>query len=79
MSTSIRLSRLGKKNQPIYRIVVTETRYKRDGRYSAVLGTYNPNFTPPQLNLDKEEFEKWVKRGAIISDGLRKILPNTNK
>lgn len=74
MSTSIRLSLIGKKNQPIYRIVVSETRYKRDGRYAAVLGLYNPNVTPPQFNLDKEEFEKWVKRGAIISDGLRKIL-----
>jgi len=70
---------MGKKKQPIFRIVVSETRYKRDGRPAAILGTYNPNITPPKLSLDKEAFEKWVKRGAIISDGLRKILPASPK
>ncbi len=75
MSTSIRLSLAGKKNQPVYRIVVSETRYKRDGKHLDFLGTYNPRATPPILNLDQKKLEDWVKRGAIISSGLHKILP----
>jgi len=75
MSTSIRLSLSGKKNHPIYRIVVSETRYKRDGKHLDVLGMYNPNVKPPALNLSQEKLEKWMKKGAIISEGLRKILP----
>lgn len=74
MSTSIRLSLAGKKNHPIYRIVVSETRYKRDGKHLDILGTYNPNVVPPSFDLNQEKLEKWVKRGAIISEGLRKIL-----
>ena len=75
MSTSIRLSLSGKKNQPVYRIVVSETRYKRDGKHLDVLGTYNPSFKPPRLDLSQEKLEKWMEKGAIISEGLRKILP----
>jgi len=75
MSTSIRLSLVGKKNQPIYRVVVSETRYKRDGKYLAVLGTYNPNVKPASLKIDQKELENWLKKGAIISDGLHRILP----
>ena len=74
MSTSIRLSLSGKKNHPIYRIVVSETRYKRDGKHLDVLGTYDPNAKPPRLDLSQEKFEKWTKQGAIVSEGLRKIL-----
>lgn len=74
MSTSIRLSLVGKKNQPIYRIVVCETRYKRDGKYFAVLGTYNPGTKPPTLTIDQDEMANWVKKGAICSNALRKIL-----
>lgn len=74
MSTSIRLSLIGKKNQPVYRIVVSETRYKRDGKHLDILGTYNPNVKPPHLDLSQEKLEKWTKKGAIVSNGLRKIL-----
>lgn len=74
MSTSIRLSLVGKKNQPVYRIVVAETRSKRNGKYADNLGTYNPNVNPPLFRINKEKFEKWQKNGAIISNGLRKLL-----
>lgn len=74
MSISLRLSLIGKKNHPIYKIVVSETRYKRNGKYLAELGIYNPNAKPPVLNIKKDEFDKWVKNGAIISEGLSKAL-----
>lgn len=74
MSTSVRLSLSGKKNRHVYRIVVCETRYKRDGNHLAILGTYDPNVEPPILVLKKNELDEWIKKGAIVSDGLRKIL-----
>lgn len=74
MSVTLRLSLTGKKGQPIYRIVAVETRSKRDGVNSEVLGFYNPSVKPPELKLDNKRFDVWVKNGAIISEGLRKIL-----
>lgn len=74
MSTSIRLSLVGKKKQPIYRIVVSETRYKRDGKHLEVLGIYDPGRQPTFLKLDQVALKKWLKRGAIISQGMRKLL-----
>ncbi|MGB9637523.1 MAG: 30S ribosomal protein S16 [Microgenomates group bacterium] len=74
MSTSIRLSVSGKKNHPIYRIIVSETRYKRDGKALDILGTYNPNLKPPLFKINQQKLEQWVSRGAIISAGLGRLL-----
>lgn len=74
MSVTIRLSRFGKKSQPIYRVVVSETRYKRDGKFLDTLGNYNPNVQPPVIKIDGKRLADWVKKGAIISSGVRKIL-----
>ncbi len=74
MSVTIRLSMFGKRNQPIYRIVVAETRSKRDGYFLDQLGVYNPNVKPPILKLDREKFAAWQKKGAIISNGLSRLL-----
>lgn len=74
MALTIRLSLLGKRGQPIYRIVVGEKRTKRDGANHEVIGNYNPNVTPPLLNLKKDRLEYWVKQGASVSTGLRKLI-----
>lgn len=74
MSVSIRLSLEGKKGQPVYRIVVCETRSKRNGQYIDVLGHYNPNIKPPALTIDQNKLTDWKNKGAIISSGLYKIL-----
>jgi small subunit ribosomal protein S16 len=71
---TIRLARFGKKNRPFYRIVVTEKRSKRNGQYLKAIGYYNPLTNPPQINIKKDEFERWRKNGAQISEGLRKLL-----
>jgi len=65
---------VGKKRQPLYRIVVSETRNKRDGKFLDIIGSYDPSFNHPVLKLNQELFDQWVKKGAIISDGLKKIL-----
>lgn len=75
MSVTLRLSRVGKINQPVYRIVACETHSKRDGQFLAILGTYNPSVKPSALNLNQKAFADWQKKGAIVSPGLRKLLP----
>jgi len=74
MSVSIRLAMVGKKNYPIYRIVVSETRSKRDGKFLELLGTYNPNVKPPIFKIDRQKLAFWTKRGAIVSKGLYRLL-----
>ena len=60
----IKLARFGKKNQPHYRIVVTEQRSKRDGQYNEALGIYAPTQTPKTLELNMELYNEWLKKGA---------------
>ncbi len=74
MSVSLRLALVGKRNHPIYRVVVTETRSKRNGKFIEQLGTYNANINPPVFTLNREAFNAWVKKGAIVSTGLTKLL-----
>jgi len=79
MSTSIRLSLSGKKGQPKYRIVVCETRSKRNGRYIELIGSFDPTINPPVLKMDQKKFEDWQKKGAIVSTGLLKVIKNSEK
>jgi len=74
MAVTIRLTRLGKKHKPYYRIVVLDKRKKRDGAYIEQVGSYDPNLTKDQVKLNDERFDFWRARGAEISDGMRKIL-----
>jgi len=60
----IKLTRIGKRNQPHFRIVVNEARDKRDGKYVESLGHYAPAETPKILKIDSERFEHWLKQGA---------------
>ncbi len=79
MSVSIRLSLVGKKGQPVYRIVVCEKRSKRNGRYIDLIGNYNPNVNPPKLELDQKKLKAWQEKGALISNGLFTILKTQEK
>lgn len=60
----IKLTRLGKKNQPHYRIVINEARDKRDGSYVEMIGYYAPMQTPKVLELDIKKYESWITKGA---------------
>ena len=74
MAATIRLSRMGKKNKPFYRIVVANKRDKQNGRYIEKIGFYDPMANPYKLELDKNKLEHWIKHGAMISEGLKKLL-----
>lgn len=60
----IKLVRFGKRNQPHYRIVIQEARTKRDGKYTAKIGHYAPTQNPKILEINLEEYKKWIAKGA---------------
>lgn len=64
----IKLAKFGKRNQPHYRIVVTEARSKRDGKYTALVGHYAPAQTPKVLKIDVEAYKDWLTKGAQPTD-----------
>ena len=70
----IRLRRTGSKNQPSYRIVVADSRKPRDGRFVDYLGHYNPRVDPPEMVMDTEKAQKWIRQGAQPSDAVKRII-----
>ncbi len=74
MAVTIRLTRMGAKKKPYYRLVAADSRFPRDGRFIEVLGTYDPKVEPPAVNLDREKVQSWVDRGATLSTTVRSLL-----
>ena len=74
MAVKLRLTRMGKTKQPMYRVVATDSHTKRDGEYIELIGTYNPLTNPATINLDEEVALKWLNNGAIPSDTVKNIL-----
>lgn len=72
----IRLSRIGKKKHPFYRVVVTEKTRPRNGRFVEIVGTYDPAKKPAAVNLDHERVQYWLGKGAQPSDTVRSFLRN---
>ena len=70
----IRLSRVGKKKQPAYRIVVADSRSPRDGSFLKIIGHYNPLTEPVTLVVKEDEAVHWLERGAKPSDTAAKLL-----
>src|ERR1041385_8285696 len=71
---TIRLSRIGKKKKPFYRVVVIERTRPRDGRIKEAVGTYDPLKKPAELKLDAERIKHWIGLGAQPSDTVRSFL-----
>ena len=76
MAVALRLYRIGKKSKPSYRVVVVNKRYKSNGAYIEEIGKYESMVEPAFFKLDKERLDYWISRGAVISEGLRKLLKN---
>lgn len=77
MSVQIRLARYGSKKTPFYRIVVTDTRNPRDGRFLENLGTFNPTVEPPVVDIKRDRLSFWQARGAKPSPTLAKAIKLT--
>lgn len=74
MSTTIRLTRMGRKKRPFYRLVVLDSRKRRDGAYLANLGYYNPFSDPHTVELNDDDIISWLQKGATVSDTARSLL-----
>lgn len=72
MAVKLRLTRMGAKKRPSYRIVASDSRQKRDGEYLELVGTYNP--IDDEVKINEEVALKWLKTGAQPSDTVRNLL-----
>ena len=70
----IRLQRYGKKKAPFYRIVATDSRNPRDGRFIEIVGTYNPLTNPATVKVNSESVTAWINKGAKVTDTVKSIL-----
>ena len=76
MAVKMRLKRMGKKRNPIYRIVVADARSPRDGRNIDEIGLYDPNQEPCVVNIDEEAAQDWLSKGAQPTDTVARLLKN---
>ena len=74
MSVSMRLTRVGGKKDPVWRVVVADQRSPRDGRFIENVGQYNPQTDPSTINLDEDRVRAWLAKGAQPTDTVRKLL-----
>jgi ribosomal protein S16 len=74
MAVRIRLTRMGKKKAPFYRIQVADARSPRDGRFIEEIGYYDPNQEPSVIKVDTEKAKKWLENGAKPSETVAKLL-----
>lgn len=74
MALKIRLTRMGAKKAPFYRVVVADSRSPRDGKFVDIIGTYNPLTEPAEVKLDADKAKKWIANGALPTDTARSLL-----
>ena len=74
MALKIRLTKLGDKKTPFYRVVVADSRSPRDGKFVEVIGTYNPLTEPAEIKIDNEKAAQWLKNGAQPTDTAKELL-----
>jgi small subunit ribosomal protein S16 len=74
MAAKIRLARVGSKKNPIYRVVVADSRSPRDGRFIEIVGRYNPQTEPSVIELDEAKITDWVAKGAQPTQPVRRLM-----
>jgi small subunit ribosomal protein S16 len=74
MSVRVRLTRVGSKKNPLWRIVVADQRSPRDGRFIEMIGHYNPQTQPSEIEIDDERLQHWLARGAQPSGTVKKLM-----
>jgi small subunit ribosomal protein S16 len=76
MAVRIRLTRVGAKKQPTYRVVVADSRSARDSRSIETIGHYNPRSEPVEVNIDEDRARQWLSKGAQPSDTVARLFRN---
>ena len=74
MAVRMRLTRVGSKKNPIYRVVVADSRSPRDGRFIEIIGRYNPQTDPSTIELDEAKIRGWLEKGAQPSDPVARLI-----
>jgi small subunit ribosomal protein S16 len=74
MAVRMRLTRVGSKKNPIYRVVVADSRSPRDGKFIDIVGRYNPQTEPSLIEFDEAKVKKWLGKGALPSDAVGRLL-----
>jgi small subunit ribosomal protein S16 len=74
MALKLRLTRMGSKKKPFYRIVAVDSEARRDGRALDYVGYYNPMTEPADIKIDQEKVKAWMERGAQPTDTVRSLL-----
>ena len=74
MAVKIRLTRMGAKKAPFYRLVATDSRVARDGKCIEYLGTYNPMVDPAEVKIDAERVKYWLSVGAQMTDTAKELI-----
>lgn len=70
----IRLTRLGSHKKPFYRVIVTDSKTRRDGPFIEILGTYDPLKEPSEIKLDLDRAKSWLEKGAQPTDTAKKLM-----
>lgn len=70
----IRLTRMGAHKKPFYRIIVADSRARRDGPFIEIVGTYNPKKEPSEIKVNQERINYWLKNGAQPTDTVKRLL-----
>jgi small subunit ribosomal protein S16 len=78
MAVHMRLTRVGSKKNPIYRVVVADSRSPRDGKFLEILGRYNPQTEPSTIELDEDKVKDWLGKGAQPSAAVSRLLKAKN-
>jgi len=79
MAVVIRLARRGKKKNPYYHFVATDSRNPRDGKFLEMVGAYDPNVSPPKVEFNEERLTYWVKNGATMSETVSDLVRRARK
>ena len=79
MSVKLRLSRAGAKKSPFYRVMVTDSRRPRDGKFIEHVGIYDPNREPVEIRFDMERVKYWLSVGATPSETVSQLLTQVEK
>ena len=74
MAVKLRLTRVGSKKNPIYRVVAADSRSPRDGKFIEILGRYNPQHEPSLIELDEDKVKAWLQKGAQPSETVSRLL-----
>ncbi|MFW2364990.1 MAG: 30S ribosomal protein S16 [Desulforhopalus sp.] len=74
MAVRIRLTRLGRKKKPFYRIIVADSECKRDGKFLDIVGTYDPLQDPAVIKIDNDKLEEWMGRGALPTTTVKSLI-----